>query len=104
MAVDHEPLLPEPEPKAPEQPAISHSRFFYSFQSMLDLQHTWDNNTIPTNPNESTNNSQSSRGNPSHERMRWTCELMRDCLQLLEQQIDNLIVDLDELEFNNTEQ
>ena len=29
---------------------------------------------------------------------------MRDCLRLLEQQIDDLIVDLDELEFNNTEQ
>ena len=67
---------------------------------MLCLQQARDDDTIPTNPDGS---SRSSRGNPSHERMRWTCELMRDRLRLMEQQIDELISDLDELEMNDAE-
>ena len=35
---------------------------------------------------------------PPHEHMRWTCELMRDCLRLMEEQIDNLMSDLEELQ------
>ena len=67
---------------------------------MLYLQCARDDDTVLTNPDES---SCSSRGNPSRERMRWTCELMRDRLRLMEQQIDKLISDIDELEMNDTE-
>ena len=35
---------------------------------------------------------------PPRERMRWTCELMRDRLRLMEEQIDDLMSDLEELQ------
>ena len=67
---------------------------------MLYLQCARDDDTVVTNPDEPLH---SSRGNPSCERMQWTCELMRDRLWLMEQQIDKLISDIDELEMNDTE-
>ena len=35
---------------------------------------------------------------PPRERMRHTCELMRDCLLLIEEQLENLLSDLAELQ------
>ena len=35
---------------------------------------------------------------PPREHMRWTCELMRDRLRLMEEQIDDLMSDLEELQ------
>ena len=38
------------------------------------------------------------------ERMHWTCELMRDHLRLMEEQIDDLMSDLEELQLKEDDQ
>ena len=118
MAVDPMPLVPNPypnrDPDIVEQPIVSYSWFaIFILQLLTHLQTAQGSTdnvpvTIPmreTGRDGSTDLPRVSRKRgPPRERMRLTCELMRDRLWLMEEQLENLISDLEEVQLKEDDE
>ena len=118
MAVDPMPLVPDPYPNPDsdivERPIVSHSLariFILQLLKRLQTAQRSTDNVPVTIPMHETGHDGSAdlprvsrKRGPSRERMRLTCELMRDRLWLMEEQLENLISDLEEVQLKEDDE